>query len=189
MTKSMRFAVPIVTFLGIGTVVLLAFNAPSTRPKEPSEVEYKAWLGRPLMELRRRIGSPSPDLAFRLLSDDSQHRLQEFRGRVVLLNVWETSCGPCLAEMPGLNNLQREYGQHRLAIITLTDEFREPVLRFAERKPLALPPLSAYTKRFDWIPKVVFPLKIFIDRDGVIRELIVGKRSEQEFEVGIQRYL
>ena len=140
------------------------------------------------MQLRRRIGSPSPDLAFRLLSDDSDHRLHELRGRVVLLNAWNTSCAPCLAEMPGLNKLQRKYGLERLAIITLTDEFREPVRRFAERKPLVLPPFSAYTKRFDWIPKVVFPLTVFIDRDGIIRDMSVGKRSEEEFESGLRRY-
>jgi len=185
----MRLAAPVVAAVGIGTVALLVFNPGSARYKQPSEAESKARLGRPLMQLRGRIGSSAPELSFRLLSDDSDHRLQDFRGRVVLLNVWATSCGPCLAEMPGLTNLQRKYGLDRLAVITLTDEFREPVLRFAERKRLALPPFSAYTKRFDWVPKIVLPLTVLIDRDGIIRDLNIGRRSEGEFEASIRRYL
>ena len=182
-------ALPVLTALGIVTLVLLVFNPRSARYKKPSEAESKARLGRPLIELRGRIGSSAPELSFRLLSDDSNHRLQDFRGRVVLLNVWATSCGPCLAEMPALTSLQGKYGLDRLAVITLTNEFREPVLRFAERKPLALPPFSAYTKRFDWVPKIVLPLTILIDRDGIIRDLKVGRRSEDEFEATIRGYL
>ena len=190
MTKSMGLAAPILAVLGVGTIALLVFNPGSALYERPAEVESRARLGRPLMQLRSRIGSPAPELAFRFLTDDSDHRLQEFRGKVVLLNVWATSCGPCLSEMPGLTNLQRKYGLDRLAVITLTDEFREPVLRFAERKPLALPPFSAYTKRFDWVPKIVLPLTVLIDRDGIIRDLNVGKRSEERIvKASIRRYL
>lgn len=35
--------------------------------------------------------------------------LADFRGRVVLLNVWATNCPPCLGELPSLANLQRRY--------------------------------------------------------------------------------
>ncbi|RMF40626.1 MAG: TlpA family protein disulfide reductase [Planctomycetota bacterium] len=39
-----------------------------------------------------------------------QDKLQSFRGRVIVLDVWSTSCAPCLQEFPGLVELARKYG-------------------------------------------------------------------------------
>jgi hypothetical protein len=38
--------------------------------------------------LNRGVGKQVPDFRFRLVSDDSEHRLAEFRGKVVLVNLW-----------------------------------------------------------------------------------------------------
>lgn len=45
--------------------------------------------------------------------------LQDYRGQVVLLNVWGTWCTPCLVEMPTLDKLQRKYGKHGLKVLPL----------------------------------------------------------------------
>jgi thiol-disulfide isomerase/thioredoxin len=52
---------------------------------------------------------PTPDDGF---ADVAGHALSlaDFRGKYVLLNVWATWCGPCVAEMPSLDRLQAELG-------------------------------------------------------------------------------
>lgn len=53
-------------------------------------------------------GSPAPDFtAFRL--DGSEVRLDDYRGRVILLNIWATWCPPCREEMPSMERLYRHF--------------------------------------------------------------------------------
>lgn len=191
MTNPVKLALLAVVLLG-GGWLLVRLNPSVVRyPPQPTEVEIKGRMGSDLSSLRRLMGSPAPDLAFRLIADDSPHRLSDFRGRVVILNAWNTACGPCLDEMPTLNALQRIHGD-RLAVITLTSELRDTVRRFVDRRSTELPPLSAYTstaRQFRWVPRVVFPLTIFIDRHGIAREFTVGERSEEELDRAVRRYL
>ena len=46
--------------------------------------------------------------------------LSSFRGRVVLLNLWATWCGPCVREMPALDRLQAELGGAGFAVVALS---------------------------------------------------------------------
>lgn len=62
---------------------------------------------------------PVPDLAF---EDDrgGSRRLGDFRGKIVLLNVWATWCVPCREEMPALDRLQRELGGPGFEVVALS---------------------------------------------------------------------
>ncbi len=54
---------------------------------------------------------PKPVPAFTYVDEKGRkHALKELRGKVVLLNLWATWCGPCRHEMPGLDELQKKYG-------------------------------------------------------------------------------
>jgi len=48
------------------------------------------------------------------------HTLEAWRGKVVLLNVWATWCGPCRAEMPTLDRLQATLGGERFEVLALS---------------------------------------------------------------------
>ena len=47
-------------------------------------------------------------------------QLADYRGKVILLNVWATWCAPCIAEMPALNTLQNERGNAKFEVVTVS---------------------------------------------------------------------
>lgn len=52
--------------------------------------------------------------------EGTERTLAEFRGRVVVLNLWATWCPPCRAEMPTLDRLQAELGGPRFEVVALS---------------------------------------------------------------------
>jgi thiol-disulfide isomerase/thioredoxin len=60
-----------------------------------------------------------PDITF---ADERGHSvgLKDFRGKLVLLNVWATWCGPCRKEMPTLDRLQAALGSERFQVVALS---------------------------------------------------------------------
>lgn len=50
----------------------------------------------------------------------NQLTLDDFEGRVVLLNLWATWCGPCREEMPALDRLQAELGSDEFEVLALS---------------------------------------------------------------------
>ena len=62
---------------------------------------------------------PAPALAFEDAAGNPL-TLEDFRGKVVVLNLWATWCGPCRKEMPSLDHLQAEYGPEGLYVLPLS---------------------------------------------------------------------
>jgi thiol-disulfide isomerase/thioredoxin len=96
---------------------------------------------RPALDLARRIAplaqgevaalTPAeaplrvPDLSFRDATA-APHRLSEWRGRAVLLNLWATWCVPCRKEMPALDALQAKLGGPGFDVVAINIDTRDP---------------------------------------------------------------
>ncbi len=135
-----------------------------------------------------KVGQEAPDLAFRQVSDDAPRRLHDLRGKVVLLNMWATWCPPCREEMPSLDRLQKEHGDRGLVVVTVSDEDRETLRKYAADHPLS----TLYVHDPDIAQKLGFygrPLSLVIDRDGTVREAVIGSRSYEAFERKVSKLL
>ena len=116
-------------------------------------------------------GAEVPDFAFTDL-EGRQRRFSELRGKVVLLDFWSTTCGPCILEMPALRKVQQDFGGRGFVILgmDIEDDLETHRKSVAE---LDLPWLHATSasvqdvilKRFG---VTTFPTHILVDREGRI---------------------
>jgi thiol-disulfide isomerase/thioredoxin len=95
--------------------------------------------------------------------------LSDWKGRVVLLNLWATWCAPCLKEMPALDKLKAETGSPAFDVIALNiDKTPEKPLKFvADNGIKALEFLRDPTaKAFAVVKSQGMPTTLLIDRQG-----------------------
>lgn len=64
---------------------------------------------------------PVPDVAF-TSADGSQHRLSDFKGRGMVVNLWATWCVPCVEEMPSLSALSKALAPADIAVLPLSSD-------------------------------------------------------------------
>jgi peroxiredoxin len=125
------------------------------------------------------VGEPAPD--FRAV--DAQGRLvalSDFRGRPVWLNFWGAWCPPCRAEMPELiraNEIVVDRGAVLIAVSL--DEPSLEAFAYAERTGLEFVVLSDPTREAIQGKYRVrtFPTHLFIDADGIVREVVLTTMS------------
>ena len=106
---------------------------------------------------------------------------------MVLINVWATWCPPCRGELPGINRLQQAYAERGLVVVTLSNEERDLLLRFAADHPFAT--LNVYASRLGWLDVPGRPLSMVIDRAGVVCECLIGARTYEELSAKVAKYL
>lgn len=132
---------------------------------------------------------PFPDLQFMDAGSGSLKKLSDFKGRVVVLNIWATWCPPCRREMPDLDKLSQTYAGSGLAVIALSDEDMSTVKQFIDQHPFQFT-----TGTFTSMPQVIAeigtrPVSILIDKNGEVADMVVGARGFNFFESWVKKYL
>lgn len=137
-------------------------------------------------------GSEAPDYAAVSLAGDTVS-LEDLRGRVVLLNVWATWCTPCIREMPALERLHQQHEAEGLSVVAVSVDASTPglgatdVQRFVDDLGVSftilLDPGGEIENRFRVSG---LPMTFLIDREGRIRQKIVGAREWNEPDITAQ---
>jgi peroxiredoxin len=140
-------------------------------------------------------GEVAPDFALPTL-DGEQVRLSSLRGTPVVLNFWATWCGPCKAEMP---EIEAAYAGANGEFVVLgvnsegtpTDMARRLSRDFRDEMELTFPILldSPGNEVFNQYRLRGLPDTFFIDRDGVIRDVVIGPLSESALEEKLEALL
>lgn len=104
--------------------------------------------------------------------------LEQYRGKILLLNFWATWCPPCIREMPSMTRLQQHFGTGDLSVVAINvGESPEAIDSFRQRldTPLAFEMLldeSGSAFRELGIPGL--PMSYLYDRDGTLLETVTG---------------
>lgn len=106
---------------GAGVLAALLIPGHGVRSFDPVAEERQAASEMPSLGRFIAPAQPQtvPDLAF-VSADGKAHRLSEWRGKVVLLNLWATWCAPCKVEMPSLDRLQAKLGGDAFTVLALS---------------------------------------------------------------------
>lgn len=129
-----------------------------------------------------RQGFSAPDFTLDVLGG-GQVTLSELRGKVVLVNLWASWCPPCRAEMPAIENVYRAFKDKGLVVLAVNTTYQDgerEAAAFAQEYGLSFPiPLDrtgAVSRRYQLN---ALPSTYFVDRQGVIRSVIIGGPMNQ----------
>lgn len=122
-----------------------------------------------------KLGEPAP--GFQLLDVDGQVvRLDDFRGRPVLINFWATWCVPCRKETPDLIELQSEWGDQIQVVGVNYAEPAEAARDFAKDFGINyVLPLDTMGEVTGSYKLTGLPETFFLDGTGIIRDHRIGQ--------------
>jgi cytochrome c biogenesis protein CcmG/thiol:disulfide interchange protein DsbE len=155
--------------LAIGCVVLaivagIAYGATKYLRKELFPVE---------------LGTKAPD--FKALTLDSiprEKRLADYRGQVLMINVWATWCLPCRVEMPSIEALNKAYASKGLKIVAVSidDPGTDATIRaFVKQYGLTFEVLhDAQGRISDQYDITGYPETFIVGKDGIIRKKLMS---------------
>lgn len=143
------------------------------------------------LSLLPKVGDPAPDVAVALTDGEVVH-LSDFRGQPLWLNFWGSWCPPRRAEMPDMQAAYEELTPRGLVVLAVS--LNEPTQAAADYAALnhvtfliASDPQRQATGTA--YPIYNFPTHILIDKDGIVRDVVLSELSEQEIVAHAQAIL
>jgi len=124
-----------------------------------------------------RKGFLAPDFTLQTTTGNSI-TLSDMRGQAVLVNLWATWCPPCRAEMPAIQKMYDEYKDQGFVVLGVDMTYQDnasAVQPFIQGNGLTFPILLDTTGQIaDKYELRSLPSSFFIDRSGVVYEVVVG---------------
>ena len=123
--------------------------------------------------------------------------LNDYKGKVVFINFWATWCGPCVREMPDLSKISVELKDEDFKMIGLNvfERASGKAETFLTASPVSYTIIegneelvNAYSEA-DGAPINGIPTTFILNKNGEIKETIVGSRDKQSFMTLINKYL
>ena len=123
--------------------------------------------------------------------DGNPTKLSSFGGRPLMVNFWATWCAPCRREIPLLNKIRAQRKAQNAEIVGIAVDFRDDVLKFAQKTPLNYPLLIgeedglAAAEAFGM--GMAFPFSVFVDSQNRILTVKIGELHEDEANFAFDR--
>jgi peroxiredoxin len=134
----------------------------------------------------------APDTKFILL-DGSNKNLSDWKGKVVLVNFWATSCTTCVAEMPDLVHTFEKYHNIGFHTVAVAMQYDPPayVVNFAQSRKLPFDVAIDNTGKIarDWGPVQLTPTTFIVNKEGKIVKKFVGTPNFTELHNLIEKLL
>jgi cytochrome c biogenesis protein CcmG/thiol:disulfide interchange protein DsbE len=185
------------TILAVATVMALiigtyyADRVTRVKPKGPANDTVQA---------DEADGKSAPEVTFKEL-DDKDGTLNQYKGKVVLVNFWATWCDPCYVEIPWLIEMQEKYEAKGFTVlgISMDEEGKSAVLPFlakerfnvnGQKLPMNYPIVIGSDDVADKFGGLLgYPTSFLISRDGKIVKKVQGLISYEELTKAIESQL
>ncbi|MGH7529263.1 MAG: TlpA disulfide reductase family protein [Gemmatimonadales bacterium] len=123
------------------------------------------------------VGSRAPDFQAVDLRAARPVTMADYQGKVLLLNIWATWCGPCIEEMPAMERLHQQFqGTDFLILgISVDEGGPEKVMKFANDLGVTFEILQDRSGAIQGIYQTAgVPESFVIDRSGTIVKKVIG---------------
>ena len=124
------------------------------------------------------IGDRAPDYrVVDLATGDSVSLRDRAKGKISIVNIWATWCGPCKEEMPAMQRAFAELGPQGFQIlaVSIDQEDGGSVKAFAEEMGITFPLLQDQSGRIQQLYQTTgVPESFLLDRDGTIIKRVIG---------------
>jgi len=131
---------------------------------------------RPQMNLLE-VGSRAPDFHAVDLATGRATTLADYKGKVILLNIWATWCQPCRVEMPAIERLHKKLGGRDFQVVSVSIDADGDAVVSAYARDLGLTFQILHNQPGD-IQQIYqttgVPESFVIDRDGIIVKKVIG---------------
>jgi peroxiredoxin len=156
--------------LFVTALVVSSLAAKPASPPEsaqPSEAAKRPQIKDPA--IKAAVGTPAPGFKLETL-DGSDFDLKKQRGKVVLLNFFATWCGPCMEELPHIEELWKHYGGSGLSMLVIDREEPEKTARdFVTKQGFTFPVAAdPKTRVYSLYAKESIPRTFLISRQGAV---------------------
>ena len=117
-----------------------------------------------------------PDFSF-LDLDGKVYNKESTNGSIIVINCWFVSCAPCIAEMPSLNELVKQYKKEKnILFIALALDATSEVRKFLKTttfKYSIVPEMKEYLSQ---LPVYGYPTQIIVNRQGNVVKIIESNK-------------
>jgi len=135
------------------------------------------------------IGRPAPPFKLPDLNG-RQVSLEQYKGKVVMLDFWATWCGPCRMTMPVLEKLQKEYANNMVLLAINLQESAKDVREYARQQNLNSQILLDESGSVgETYGTGSIPMQVLIDKAGIVRHIQIGfnPRMASQFRAQIEQ--
>jgi peroxiredoxin len=133
------------------------------------------------------LGRPAPDFTLTTVAGETL-QLSELRGQPVVLNFWDTWCGPCQREMPALQAASQRFEGEVAFVAVDQGESLEVVEEYIDDLGVTfLVPLDSDMAVGDHYQVQGMPMTFFIDAEGIIRHMWMGEMNAIVLAEGVAK--
>ena len=132
-----------------------------------------------------------------------KHNIEEYKGKVVVINFWATWCGYCVQELPEFEKVYKEFGSNKKDVIILgvagpktkenpnnVDVEKDKIISFLKKKNVTYPTLMDEAgKSFDDYGIKYFPTTYVINKNGYLEGFVNGAISGEQLKNAINETL
>jgi thiol-disulfide isomerase/thioredoxin len=130
------------------------------------------------------VGDEMPDVFLEHFFNDTSKRIQfsSLKGKLVILDFWNTSCLSCIKAMPKMDSLQKEF-KDKIKIILVTKNTTSEVARLFSKIKIAKPDLPIIVSDqflYKYFPHTTVPHHVWIDSNGIVKFITDGYNTTAE---------